>query len=219
MEASLFAADSNIQSDTEWDYTLSVNQELCFNLRGDLDHNGIVDIADLVYFIDYIFKGGVESVCYEESNVNAVKPVDILDLTYLIEYLYLNGPMPPLQDYPVYFRKSRCYYHDWIFSYHLITNRIDSIQLPRNVNNFVVSPDGKQFYLSGTEVEVFDIETQQITGSLPYSGNLACSPDTQLIAITGEDLYVIDADDYSLIYHDTGNYEKGRFSENSKRLY
>jgi hypothetical protein len=76
-------------------------------IRGDIDYNGaaIIDIADLVYLVDYMFTGGPAPVCWAEANVNCSdgvpvngidgpEDVDISDLVYMVDYMFNQGPTP-----------------------------------------------------------------------------------------------------------------------------
>lgn len=63
------------------------------NINGDLGDS--IDIADLTYFVDYIFNGGAPSPCPIEGDVNGSGETDIADLVYLVEYLLLGG-LPPV---------------------------------------------------------------------------------------------------------------------------
>lgn len=70
----------------------------CCVLRGDVNHDGaaLIDIADLLYLIDYMFQGGPEPVCFDEGDIDAsaTVPLDIGDLVYLIDYMFTGGPVP-----------------------------------------------------------------------------------------------------------------------------
>jgi hypothetical protein len=78
---------------------VSSNPNCCEGIRGDIagPPDGAVDISDLVYLIDYMFRGGPEPACFEEADVNGdqAEPLEISDLIYLIDYMYRGGP-PPL---------------------------------------------------------------------------------------------------------------------------
>ncbi len=68
----------------------------CCDLRGDTDNSGVVDIADLVYVVNWAFQGGPEPPCVEEANVDNAgdTPVDIVDLVYLINFMFRSGAAP-----------------------------------------------------------------------------------------------------------------------------
>ena len=61
---------------------------------GDADGSGAVDIQDLDYMIDYLYKSGPEPVNLNASDADGSCQVDIVDLEYLIDYLFKGGPDP-----------------------------------------------------------------------------------------------------------------------------
>ena len=70
-------------------------------VRGDVQLDGApgetgVDISDLVYLVNYMFKQGPEPPCWPEADVNAtgVEAVDVADLVYLVNYMFKEGPAP-----------------------------------------------------------------------------------------------------------------------------
>jgi len=71
----------------------------CCDLRGDIDNSGAppIDIADLVYLVDFMFNGGPPPMCFDEGDVDAsdVEPIDIADLVYLVDFMFNSGPAPP----------------------------------------------------------------------------------------------------------------------------
>ncbi len=69
----------------------------CCVHRGDIDRSGgsgAVDIADLVYLVNFMFRGGPAPPCPEEADVDAVGGADIGDLVYLVNYMFQSGPPP-----------------------------------------------------------------------------------------------------------------------------
>ena len=70
----------------------------CCNIRGDANGDGapLIDIADLVYLVDYMFTGGPEPSCWAEGDIDgsAVEPIDIADLVYLAYHLFHGGNPP-----------------------------------------------------------------------------------------------------------------------------
>lgn len=67
----------------------------CIGIRGNVDLEGIVDVSDLVYLIDYQFRSGPEPDCLEAANVDGLESVDVGDVVYLIDYQFHGGPPPP----------------------------------------------------------------------------------------------------------------------------
>lgn len=61
---------------------------------GDVDNSGAVNILDVTFMINYLYKGGPAPDPIESADVNNDDVINILDITYLINYLYLNGPGP-----------------------------------------------------------------------------------------------------------------------------
>ena len=63
-------------------------------LRGDANGDGVIDIGDVVYVINYLFREGLAPDPLEAGNVNGDEMVDIGDVVYLINYLFREGPPP-----------------------------------------------------------------------------------------------------------------------------
>ena len=59
---------------------------------GDANVDGQVDIADIVYIINYVFYSGPSP--FGPADVNADGVTDIVDIVWLIEYLLRGGPAP-----------------------------------------------------------------------------------------------------------------------------
>jgi len=66
------------------------SQYLC----GDADGSGEINVADVIYLVEYIFFGGPEPVPYLGGDCDANGAVNIADLTYLVTYLFSGGPAP-----------------------------------------------------------------------------------------------------------------------------
>ncbi|MEW6412379.1 MAG: S8 family serine peptidase [Candidatus Zixiibacteriota bacterium] len=66
----------------------------CCQLRGDIDHNGVLDPLDVTYFVNWMWKGGPDVPCPEECDNNGDGEIDPLDLTYLVNYIWKAGPAP-----------------------------------------------------------------------------------------------------------------------------
>jgi hypothetical protein len=64
-------------------------------VRGDVNGDLVIDIADLIYLIDYMFTGGPPPVSEMAGDVNGSGQLDISDLVYLVDYMFNDGPPPP----------------------------------------------------------------------------------------------------------------------------
>ncbi len=61
------------------------------DVPGDVDGNGIFDIADLVYLVAWAFLGGGAPADMNRADVNGSCVVDVSDIVYMVEYLFLGG--------------------------------------------------------------------------------------------------------------------------------
>lgn len=68
--------------------------ECCVGDRGDVDSSGGVDVADLSYLVDYLFRGGPPPSCLKEADVDGSGGVDVADLGYIVDFLFRGGPAP-----------------------------------------------------------------------------------------------------------------------------
>ena len=65
---------------------------------GDISGNGIINVQDVVYLINYLYKGGPAPVSERAVDVNNSGSIDILDAVYMINYLYKSGAEPNCPD-------------------------------------------------------------------------------------------------------------------------
>jgi len=63
-------------------------------MRGDVNGDWKIDVGDVVYLINYLFKNDPAPVPLEVGNVNCDGTVDIGDVVYLINYLFKNDSPP-----------------------------------------------------------------------------------------------------------------------------
>lgn len=67
------------------------------HLAGDMNLDSRVNIADLTYFVSYLFSGGEAPKVLELADVNASGSINVADLTYLVSYLFNGGQAPQHQ--------------------------------------------------------------------------------------------------------------------------
>ena len=74
--------------------TISISSDCCV-MRGDINHDGQIDISDIIDLGLYMFNFGPLPPCPEEANVNGDNlGVDISDLVHRVYYMFGGGPAP-----------------------------------------------------------------------------------------------------------------------------
>jgi hypothetical protein len=63
--------------------------------RGDSNGDSHFDLSDVIYPLNYLFRGGPVPPCLEASNANGDGALDIADPVWALNYLFLDGPPPP----------------------------------------------------------------------------------------------------------------------------
>jgi hypothetical protein len=64
------------------------------SVPGDANNDSLVDIGDVVFVINYLFKTGSAPCVAEAADVNGDYQIDVGDVVYLINYLFKGGPAP-----------------------------------------------------------------------------------------------------------------------------
>ncbi|MGB2980447.1 MAG: dockerin type I domain-containing protein, partial [Candidatus Zixiibacteriota bacterium] len=67
-----------------------ISQFIC----GDCNGDGTIDVGDVVYLVNYLYKNGSAPDPVEAGDANGDDTVDVGDVVYLINYLYKAGPTP-----------------------------------------------------------------------------------------------------------------------------
>ncbi len=67
-----------------------------WRLHGDNNYDNMLNILDLTYFIDFVFRnsGLRPQPEFLVGDVNCDEKVNIIDLTYLVDYIFRSGPFP-----------------------------------------------------------------------------------------------------------------------------
>ena len=63
-------------------------------LRGDANGDGVIDVGDVVYLINYLFKSGSAPNPWATGDANCDQVVNVGDVVYLINYLFKGGSPP-----------------------------------------------------------------------------------------------------------------------------
>jgi hypothetical protein len=61
---------------------------------GDANEDGVINAADVVYLINYLFIHGPAPVPLQAGDVNCDGTTNAADVVYLINYLFIKGPPP-----------------------------------------------------------------------------------------------------------------------------
>lgn len=61
---------------------------------GDADRNGLVNVSDAVFLINYVFAGGTPPDPLNAGDANDSGAVNVSDVVYLINYIFGGGPAP-----------------------------------------------------------------------------------------------------------------------------
>jgi len=79
-------------------YTPRDNAPSCFHISypevGDCNCDRVVDVADVVYLVGYLYRGGSPPPATAVGDTNCDGVVDIGDVVFLINYLYRGGEPP-----------------------------------------------------------------------------------------------------------------------------
>jgi len=91
-----FLMHQPILANRDISYQPAVNNAVVSIVAGcaDFDYNGTIDILDILYLIDYKFKGGPAPDPMNIGDVDESGGIDILDIIYLIDYKFKSGPEP-----------------------------------------------------------------------------------------------------------------------------
>ena len=63
-------------------------------LPGDANGDETIDVGDVVYLVNYLYKGGTAPDPVEAGDANCDAAVNVGDVVFLVSYLYRNGPPP-----------------------------------------------------------------------------------------------------------------------------
>jgi hypothetical protein len=61
---------------------------------GDANADGKITVSDVVYLVNYLFKGGPIAKPYEAGEANCDGKVTVSDVVYLVNYLFKGGQPP-----------------------------------------------------------------------------------------------------------------------------
>ncbi len=68
--------------------------EAWWSVPGDANIDSLVDVGDLVFLTNYLYRGGTEPCVCEAADCNHDCLISVSDVVYLINYLYKGGLVP-----------------------------------------------------------------------------------------------------------------------------
>jgi subtilisin family serine protease len=75
------------------DLLAAVNYEV-ESIHGDANQDGVTNIADAVFLVNYLFNNGPAPDPLSIGDMNCIDQISIVDVVYLINYLFKSGPPP-----------------------------------------------------------------------------------------------------------------------------
>ncbi len=91
--------DGNSWSDYSRTFAVYITGVCCFGFTGNVngDTQGVLDMSDITFLVDYLFLGGPHPPCSDASNVNGDPEgeINIIDLAFLVRYVF-DGGAPPM---------------------------------------------------------------------------------------------------------------------------
>lgn len=61
---------------------------------GDATNDGMIDVGDIVFLLNYLIRGGPPPDPMGTGNPNCDEGINSADVVYLINYVFINGPPP-----------------------------------------------------------------------------------------------------------------------------
>jgi hypothetical protein len=88
--------EAQIAAAKAWAETMGIVSTVCECIPGDANADLAFNVADAVYLINYVFKGGPAPVPYAtcSGDPNADCAVNVADAVYMINYVFKGGPAP-----------------------------------------------------------------------------------------------------------------------------
>jgi hypothetical protein len=77
-----------------WELMFEIQRDSTFYQCGDANGDGTIDVSDVVYLVNYLFKEGDPPDPLEAGETNCDGLIDVGDVVYIINYLYKDGTLP-----------------------------------------------------------------------------------------------------------------------------
>jgi hypothetical protein len=86
--------ESNSTVAPSYDYDFATIEYFQGEVRGDANGDAVINVSDVIYLVNYLFRGGDPPEPIETGDVNCDETTDVADVLYLVNYLYRDGPLP-----------------------------------------------------------------------------------------------------------------------------
>jgi len=77
-----------------WELMFEIKRDSTFYQCGDVNSDGLIDLSDAIYLLNYLYRAGPAPSPLEVGDCNCDELIDICDVVYLINYLFRGGPSP-----------------------------------------------------------------------------------------------------------------------------
>ncbi len=76
-------------------YGVPTGGPVCTDKAGDANGSGVVNLPDIIYLVNYVFKGGPkpDPTCRGDANASGGNP-NLPDIIYLVNFVFKGGPAP-----------------------------------------------------------------------------------------------------------------------------
>lgn len=72
-------------------YLVKIGPEL---IAGDANGSGEINVSDLLYLVDMVFRGGPDPVHLNAADVDGDCVINNRDIVYLVDHVFMSGPPP-----------------------------------------------------------------------------------------------------------------------------
>jgi uncharacterized delta-60 repeat protein len=91
----LYVGAVTLFQETSWDFlTIKYSPAQIAAQPGDANGDGLIDVADVVSMVSYLYRLGGPPCPWESGDPNCDGMINVGDVVYLINYLYRGGPPP-----------------------------------------------------------------------------------------------------------------------------
>ena len=68
--------------------------QFCCVMRGDVNETGTITSSDIIFLVNYVFKGAAAPACLDHGDVNLDASITSSDIIYLVNFVFKAGPDP-----------------------------------------------------------------------------------------------------------------------------